>query len=349
MKLNYLKNWLAVLAISVFSFATANAEIIYEDSFEGEEEYLEFWPIWGNPNFEADWYIIYKDIARSPTDAIRGDGNLTIYTEDKNSGVITPLSSDYNFFERELTFTFEGVRIEALGKSRVASEWARFGVVAYSNKTHWDAHSSVVISYNGAGTFQFGVKQPNIGTGFDTAPRKKFISRTFNFDVTYLSKIELTLDSVNYRVAFVFENEMDQLTFGGPHNLDYERWIVDTVGVGPAKKAMEAAAELLVTYQALYDDAVASGDQVAIDDVQARLAARQLRYNEYFAYYLGKAAEAAETKGRTALLMVASSKARETRAFSPPEEVVVDENGRIGAKLTIGGVKVEATSALEGL
>ncbi len=342
------KNWLLPLLVSGLFSVSASAEVIYQDQFDGPAELIPKWPVNANPPTpRADWLTIYTRQSLL-TEVESGNGNLTIHTEDLFGGVMSPAKEEYNFFDRELTFSFEDIGIEAFGKSNVAWQRATFGLLAYSSLEFWQGDSSFLLHYYGAGNFAFRVKQEaDDGVGFDTASRKEFKSQVFNFDPSFLTRIELTLDSVNFVVEFIFGNELDRLTFGGPHGLDRNRWVIDAVNLAGASRALALIDDKIAFFQGQLDQAIANGDP--IENFQISLASWQSQRPAAQATYDERNAALEDIKGRTALIVALSSDARDVMIAARPGEDIRDEQGRLGGQLTLGSVTVETTTKFEGL
>jgi len=343
--------WLCALILPGIISTAANAEIIYQDNFDTVGvETVPFWPRFGAPDPNADWITIYQNLASRTTNVEKGDGSLVIKTEAKNSGVVSHVSDVFNFFNQELTYTFDGINIEILGESHLAEQWVKFGVVANSNKDVWPSFPLFLVSYSGVGQFSFQVKQPLVGApGFDVEPRKDFRSRIFNFDVSKLSKVQLTMDSVNYRVVFVFETELDQLSFAGPHNLNRDLWFIDRaeLGLTGARNALATGESAVSIRQGQLETAQASGIQADIDAAQAALDSAVASRDNLQQVYDAKLIEAEAFKGDSALMITASSDVQSLYNSATAEQRATLDSTENGARVTINSVTVETTNVLQ--
>lgn len=353
------RKWLLALLAAGGFCASLHAEVVYQDNFErnfvdadGVPQTVETIPYWPrrastlDPNI--DWYTTYTNLSFRKTDVTAGEGLLTIHTEDINSGVLSHTSDNYDFFNQELTYTFDGVSIQALGQSRIASQWVKFGVVANSDRNLWKSYPLFLIAVSGSGAFSLQIWQ-----GSDRAPRKEFKSNIFNFDVTLLRKVELTMDATNFRILFNFENPLDVLSFGGPHNLDRNSWYVDTVGVNFAKRQMDDALKTLTTWEGLLAEAQASGVQADIDAAQAQVNTWQDRYDAAVVNYDAKLLLAEGAIGDSALMLSVTSDVNDiVNAMSPAQKAVFDADyaaglTEIGARVTVNSITVETTNILQ--
>ena len=360
MGLNNKRRWLLALFATGGFCASLNAEVVYQDNFErnvidadGVPQTVETVPYWprreSSLDPDKDWYATYTNLSFRKTDVIAGEGALTIHTEDKNSGILSPkVSDEIDFFNRELTYTFDGVNIEALGQSRIASQWVKFGVVSSANRNLWRSYPLFLIAVSGSGAFSLQIWQ-----GDDRAARKEFKTNVFNFDVSLLRKVELTMDDTNFRVLFNFENPLDVLSFGGPHNLDRNSWYEDTVGVGFAKRQMDDAFKTLTVWEETLTEAQASGVQADIDAAQAQVEAWQDRYDAAVLNYENKLLLAEGAIGDSALMLSVTSDASDVINSMTRAQLNVFEADyaaglvEIGARVTVNSITVETTNILQ--
>jgi len=359
MGLNNKRRWLLALLAAGGFCASLNAEVVYQDNFErnfidadGVPQTVETIPYWprraSTLNPEIDWYTTYTNLSARKTDVTAGEGVLTIHTEDKNSGILSHVSDNYDFFNQELTYSFDGVNIQALGQSRIASQWVKFGVVANSDRNLWRSYPLFLVAVSGSGAFSLQIWQ-----GDDRAPRKEFKSNVFNFDVSLLRKVELTMDATNFRVLFNFENPLDVLSFGGPHNLDKNSWYVDTVGVGFAKRQMDDAFKTLTVWEETLVEAQASGVQADIDAAQLKVNDWQDRYDIAVLNYEDKLSLAEGAIGDSALMLSVSSDAGDVINSMTRAQLNVFEADymaglvEIGARVTVNSITVETTNILQ--
>lgn len=359
MGLNNKRGWLLALLATGFFCTSLNAAVVYQDNFDrnfvdadGVTQTVETIPYWprveSRKDFSVEWYATYSNLSFRKTDVTAGEGVLTIQTEDVKSGILSHTSDSYDFFNQELSYTFDGINIQALGQSRIASQWVKFGVVANSDRNLWSAYPLFLVAVSGSGAFSLQVWQ-----GDDRAPRKVFRSNVFNFDVSLLRKVQLTMDATNYRVVFTFENPLDVLSFGGPHNLNRDTWLVDTVGVGNAERRVADTLRTLNAYEQILLDAQASGVQADIDAAQENVTIWELRYDEEVANYNEKVALSDGIKGDSALMIsVTSDVTKIVNAMTPAEKSVFDADYaaglvEIGARVTVNSVTVETTNILQ--
>jgi len=350
MGLNNKRRWLlALLAAGGFN-TSLNAEVVYQDNFERNfvdadgvpqtVELIQKQRFDSRIDTSKDWYTIFSNLAFWKTDVTAGEGLLTISTEDTSSGILSQTSDNYDFFKRELTYTFDGVNIQALGQSRIASQWVRFGVVANSSRQFWKNFPIFLVAVSGSGAFSLQVWQ-----GDDRAPRKIFKSNVFNFDVSLLRNIKLTMDDTNYRVVFSFENPLDILSFGGPHNLDPDLWFVDTVGVNTAKLGMENAQRNLAAWEEALADGV-DGAQAQIDFWQNEFETQEGNYNAALLLV-------GEIQGDSAIIISVNSDASDiVNAMTPAQKAIFDADYaaglvEIGARVTVDAITVETTNILQ--
>jgi len=360
MGLNNKRRWMLALLLVGGFCASPNAEVIYQDNFDrnlidadGNPVTVETIPFWprreSNLDFDKDWYATYTNLSFRKTDVTAGEGVLTIHTEDINSGILAPSTNgEFDFFNRELTFTFDGINIQALGQSRTASQWVKFGVVSNADRNLWKSYPLFLMAVSGSGAFSLQIWQ-----GDDRAARKEFKSNVFNFDVSKLRKVELTMDSENFRGKFTFENPLDVLSFGGPHNLDRNQWYVDTVGVNFAKRQMDDALKALTAWEDLLEEAQASGVQADIDAAQAQVDTWQGRYDLAIANYESKLLLAEDAIGDSALMVSVTSDVNDiVNSMTPAEKAIFDADYaaglvEIGARVTVNSVVVETTNILQ--
>ncbi len=326
MNQNTLTKWIVGTVFSASFLATpAYAATVYEDSFDQ----VEIPSLSTRPNEGTDWVKRFSTLRGVPTTAGITDGAINILTEEPRfGGVATPVFDDFDFFDRELTFTFEGFDLHPQGRSRPSSQWAKVGVTAGEGSI-WTAYSHFIIAYSATGQFSVQVQEASPGSNFPVRKNvKDFRVPFFNFDATELSKIQLVLDDTYFRILFVFGNELDQLSFGGEHGLSRDNWLYDTIGVGQAQEAVRIA-------QIILNNAIASGDQAAIDSAQAN-------YDTRVATFDAKSLEADQLKGDTGLVIMGASNdasiLRNVRGLTD-----------IGASVKVEAVRVETTDTLEVL
>jgi len=360
MILNKKRNWLfGLIATGCCMCSSVSAELVYEDNFDRQLTDAD-----GNTvtteeiriNSTGDWFKINRNLNQNRTIANAGEGVMTIHTEDIESGVLSPISTEMNFFDRELTFTFDGINIQTLGPSRVQSQWLKFGIVAYSKNRFWKGKSFFTVSYSGAGQFLFQVQQAGVD-GFDNAPRKDFRSSSFNFDVSKLRAVEMTLDSVNYRVKFTFENDLDILSFSGPHNLDANLWVAENGELAQLKQRVSYTERTLAFYQEQLASAQAASPiiQADVDVAQAGVLDFEVQYSEAVDAYDAAIIASGGLGGDSGLIMVVSSDAQAVINRMTPAEYAafnIDRaNGvaEIGARATINNVRVETSNIFQGL
>lgn len=94
---------------SVTLLPVVNAAVVFEDQFDQLEPI-----VYGkayDPLVNDTKWVRSQYFTRSSTTAESADGRLTIYTkETPYGGITTPPNPLFNFFERELTFSFNGVK-----------------------------------------------------------------------------------------------------------------------------------------------------------------------------------------------------------------------------------------------
>jgi len=327
MKYNNIAKWItsSALCASLFS-APAFSEIIFEDSFDQ----VEISSIPFNPTPDLEWQYRFGTIYGVPTTASVGGGALTIQTEEPRFGGVSTSHSDvYDFFNQEITYTFDGLDLTPIGQSNPSQQWAKVGVIA-GDGTIWYARSYFIVGFNGTGQFSVQVRQPSEANAnrLEKVFIKDFKVPYFNFDSNDLSKIQITLDDTYFRILFVFANELDQISFGGEHQLRREDWIYDTVGLAGAKDSVRVA-------QILLDNAIDSGDQAAIDSAQEN-------YNTRFEAYQQKLIEADPLMGNTSVLVATSSNDARQLRFS-------EGFTEVGSQISVNSVKVETTNILDVL
>ena len=329
MKYNKFTSWIAATALTALSLGListpAYAEVIFEDRFDQPAEPT---AVSLNASADSEWQIRKKELLGLASARV-GGGLLDVHSEQNVFGGVSSSRSDnFDFFRRELTFTFSGFDLKPFGVGNPAYQWAKVGVFA-GDGSLWHASSQFVIAFNATGQFSVQVRQPPQGAGrLQTLNVKDFRVPYFSFDIAELSKVQLVLDDTYFRILFVFGNELDQLSFGGEHGLDRTRWFFDTVGVLQAEQNLNTA-------QIILDNAIASGDQTAIAEAELNLQNRQEQYD-------AKLLEAEPLYGDTSILVAAGSNdARYLRNSEGHTEV--------GASLTLDYVRVETTNTLDVL
>ncbi|MDX1810999.1 MAG: hypothetical protein R3240_03570 [Gammaproteobacteria bacterium] len=324
MKYNKSIGWIlsAGLAASLFT-ANAQSAVVFEETFDQSPPIA----LSTRGSTTTEWIKRQGTLRGKITTAQMGDGVLDITTTEQDYGGASTGRSDlYDFFNQELTYTFSGINLQPVGQSQPANQWAKFGVFA-SDGSLWYGGSMFLVGFNGKGRFTLQVKQPSLQTNtIESLYVKDFKVPYFNFDIADISKVKITLDDTYFRILFIFKNELDQISFGGEHGLDRDRWFVDSVYLWRAKAELDQA-------QIAYDDAVASGDQARID---AALAALQAAQDAYDAKY----AEADPLKGDTSVFISASS---------TDATYLRSSNLEAGANLKIDTLRVETTNVLDVL
>jgi len=344
------RKWLLVLLVAGGFCTSLNAEVVYQDNFDRNfvdadgipqtVELIQRQRLDSRVDTSKDWYTIFSNLAFWKTEATAGEGLLTINTEDTSSGILSQTTDNFDFFKRELTFTFDGISIQALGQSRIASQWVQFGVVANSNRQFWKSSPLVLVAVSGSGAFSLQVWQ-----GEDKEPRKVFKSNVFNFDVSLLRNVKFTMDDTNFRVLFSFENPLDVLSFGGPHNLDPDLWFVDTVGVNTARLGMENAQRNLTAWEEALADGV-SGAQAQIDFWQNEFDTQSDNYDAALLLVGG-------IQGDSAIIISVNSDASTiVTGMSREEKAIFDADyeagiAEIGARVTLDSITVETTNILQ--
>ncbi len=311
-----------ILASGFFS-ATSQAAVVFEDLFDQAD----ITALSTRPTPDDPWRVLQYS-GREPTQAYISNGLLNITTQEQRfGGATTPLQDSLDFFNQELTYTFSGIQLDAIGQGKPSQQWAKLGVTAGTGSI-WYAHSYFIVAFNGAGRFSVQVQQPQVSGRPRVIYIKDFQVPFFNFAITDLSEIKLVLDDTYFRILFTFGNPLDQLSFGGTHGLKRDDWFFDTVGVGRVKAQLDNAQRIL-------DNAIAAGDQVAIDSAQAN-------YDALLADYNAKAAEAEALKGDSALVVSAASNDARVLRF-------VEGYTDVGAALSIDSIRVETTNTLDVL
>jgi len=332
MKNHHLFSWALSIGLIGLTFsANLNAEVLFQDEFD--QVTIERVPT--RLTTDSVWTLNRGGgrFSLRPTTAELGGGVANISTQENyHGGMATAVHPELDFFDQELTYTFSGFDIQALGISRIPFQSVRLAILAVGGSRIWGANSHILVEFSGAGRFDVVVVEKDpaaTGTGLETIEVKDFKSYYFNFDVTKLQKVEISLDDTYYRVSFIFETVFDQFSFGGEHHLSRDRWLDDTVGLGRALSNLVRAENSLAA-------AIDSGVQADIDAAQALLLTRQGEYDATNAL-------ADPLKGDVALLVSAGS----ADASQLLSEYGIDSE--VGASLTVDSVKVETSNILQQL
>lgn len=299
---------------SVILTPVVNAAVVFEDQFD-QVDPVEFGLL---DDGETTW-LRSQVTSNSATTAGVADGRLHVFSRDNPYGGATTLPlPELNFFNRELTFTFQGVNLESLSEDGVYSaQGVKIGVGSYlageSRSNRWHSYSNFGVSFLGSG--YFALTGYNKLRNLSRVPTQEIPTPYLNYNLTTLSSVKLTLDDVNYRLLFEFGNPLNSLSLAGEHHLSEDLWHVSDQlrSLALQKKAAEERLEL-----------VDPNDVTALSSAETTLETIMVEYNAMYA-------EEEAVLGNTLVFFGGVSADRE------------------GATVSVDSITVEETSILQVL